>query len=221
MIIGVEVKQFVWNLIDSNSWMIIEGKDGLLIDAIENEDLYRKTEELNSLTIVLTHAHFDHIVGLNRIKEIKPNATVIATKLCSEKLGSMQKNLSSIGDVCIMFNHQMGTVSHKVEPFVCAPADITFDNEYSFMWHGHQVELIAVHGHSVDGLLAVIDDKALFSGDTLLPIPTVTRFPSGNGKRFWVEDVPILQNMKSVEIVYPGHGEPGKLQDMLALNIVS
>ena len=43
-------------------------------------------------------------------------------------------------------------------------------------------------------LIAVVDNKFMFSGDTLLSIPTITRFRSGSTKLFWEEDIPKLKN---------------------------
>ena len=89
----------------------------------------------------------------------------------------------------------------------------------NFVWEGHQVNLIRFFGHSNDSLIAVIDEKYMFSGDTILGIPTVTRFPGGSTKRFWNEDIPKLQKMVSeIETVFPGHGDPGRLDVFIAVN---
>ena len=66
--------------------------------------------------------------------------------------------------------------------------------------------------------IAVLDEKYLFSGDTLLPIPTVTRFRGGSTKRFWEEDMPRLREMRNIETVFPGHGMRGKLGEMVGVN---
>ena len=109
----------------------------------------------------------------------------------------------------------------EIAPFTRAPADRTFKDALRFGFYGHEVALTAVHGHSADGLVAVVDGRLLFSGDTLLSIPTVTRFPNGSCRRFWTEDVPMLTGLGGIEAVYPGHGLPGRFGDMLAINLVS
>ncbi len=106
----------------------------------------------------------------------------------------------------------------EIKPIICEPSDRIFENELTLSWCGHSINLVAVHGHSDDGLLGIVDGNGLFSGDTLLHIPTVTRFPSGSSKRFWLEDIPMLEGLKGIENVYPGHGTIGKLEDMLAVN---
>ncbi len=212
----MEIKQFVWDVVDSNSWLITEERHGLLVDVVDSEELYKALASLTSLTIILTHCHFDHITGLNRIRELRPDAKVISTKLCSENLGNIYKNMTSSATAFMVFYSGRNNV--EIEPFICDPADETFEEAFEFTWCGHQIELSAVHGHSTDSLIAVVDGKCIFSGDTILSIPTVTRFPSGSTVRFWEEDMVRLREMDGDILVYPGHGEAGRLKDMLMVN---
>ena len=66
----MEIKQFIWNVVDSNSFLIVEGNNGLLIDVIDNFELTEALSTLENLTVILTHSHFDHTIGLNRIRKI-------------------------------------------------------------------------------------------------------------------------------------------------------
>ena len=207
----MEIRQFVWDVVDSNSWLIVENHRGLLVDAVDADALYQAVRELDDLTIILTHCHFDHICGLNRIRELRPDVKVLATALCSEKIGSKYRNMSSTATAFMAFYN--GSY-YETAPMECSPADVTFSERHSFLWCGHCVELIPVHGHSDDSLIARID-HCLFIGDTLLSIPTVTRFPSGSSKRFWTEDVPLLKKLADIDQVYPGHGKQGELCGML------
>ncbi len=212
----MEIKQFVWNTVDSNSWLIKEGRNGLLIDAVSNDNLNKELKDLETLSIILTHSHFDHICGLNHIRELFPNSKVISTKICSEYLGNIYRNMSSCATAFMTFYNGKKDIS--LEPIVCNPADEVFDEEYIFNWYGHNIKLQAVHGHSIDSLIAILDDQFLFSGDSLLSIPTVTRFPSGSTIKFWKEDIPRFNTMNSIEIVYPGHGSTGSLFNMISVN---
>lgn len=214
----MEIKQFIWNVVDSNSFLIVEGNNGLLIDVIDNFELTEALSTLENLTVILTHSHFDHTIGLNRIRKIKTGIKVISTKRCSENIGNKYRNMSSSATAFITFYNGSKI---EIEPFICTPADVEFEEKYSFVWHGHGMELIAVHGHSNDSLIAIFDDRYLFSGDTLLNTPTVTRLPGGSTKRFWTEDIPMLKGLEDIQFVYPGHGETGRLTDMLTINELS
>ena len=97
-------------------------------------------------------------------------------------------------------------------------ADVAFKDDMVLKWINHDVRLQAVCGHSDDSLICILDERYMFSGDTLLSIPTVTRLPKGSSKGFWEEDMPMLMKM-NVDAVYPGHGVKGCIKDMLNVNI--
>ena len=211
----MEIKQFVWDIVNSNSWLMVDGNCGLLIDVVNSACLFETIVDLDELTIILTHSHFDHIVGLNQIRKIKQNITVISTQKCSENIENKYRNMSASATAFMTFYNKSGT---EIEPFICRPAEITFENEKKFLWRDYKIKLESFFSHSNDSLVATIDDKFLFSGDTILSIPTVTRFPGGSTAKFWEEDIPRFQKM-NVETVFPGHGAPGNLTDMIKINI--
>ena len=225
----MEIRHYKWDVVDSTSWLVVENDHGLLFDGIFSEELFEAVKELDSIMVVLTHAHFDHVVGLNRLRMLRPDVKVLATSLTSEFIGSEQKNLSSIADAFMAFYlkkdiETMDSTDYKskfkdVDGFTCKPADVTFDNEISFDWEGHSVYLSQYSGHSPDSLIAIMDDRFMFSGDTILGIPTATRLPKGSTSKFWNNDIPRLKTLVStIEEVYPGHGDSGKLSDMIELN---
>ena len=216
----MEIKQYVWDIVDANSWLVLEGDSGLLIDAVGNTDLYKKTEGLKDLTVIITHSHFDHIIGLNKIRETRKDAIVITTEKCSEYLGNIYRNMSSSATAFMQFYESGRKSDVRIEPIVCAPSDKIFKENLTIEWNDHRIDLYAVHGHSEDGLIVILDEMYMFSGDTILNIPTVTRLPSGNSKAFWMEDIPFIKGLKGIKKVYPGHGGYGNLDEMLSVNIM-
>lgn len=213
------IKQYVWEPVNSNSYLITENNKGLLIDAVDSQELYEAIKPLKKLTIILTHCHFDHISGLNTIRELKPDCEVITTSLCSDFIGNAHRNMSAVANVFMMFYNKTEEEKDLVNPYVCEPANKVFEEKMNFNWNDHEINLLAVHGHSSDGLIAILDDKYMFSGDSLLSIPTVTRFPNGNSKKFSLEDIPLFKSLNQKLVVYPGHGETGSIKDMLEVNI--
>lgn len=224
-----KLDRFTWNVVDSNAYLIREGNSGLLIDTVDDSELYKQVITLDDLRIILTHSHFDHISGLSKIRELKPEVRVISTSECSRNIGNKHKNMSASGNAFLAFylkkNNRASELKDSEEKLryirdtECSPAEIVFQDELKFVWEGHHVTLIRFFGHSNDSLSAVIDGKYMFSGDTILSIPTVTRFPGGSTKQFWNGDIPKLQKMVSeIEAVFPGHGAPGRLDDFIAVN---
>ena len=125
--------------------------------------------------------------------------------------------MSNSAAAFLSFYEQGRNKGVRIEPFTCLPAEETFEEEKKLDWKGHEVRLSAFFGHSNDSLIAVVDDQYMFSGDTLLSIPTVTRLPKGNTKRFLEEDIPKLKAL-TADTVYPGHRKPGNRKEMLAIN---
>ena len=210
----MEIRQFAWNVVDTNTWLMTEGEDGLLVDVVDNPGLYEAVLPLKTLTVILTHSHFDHIIGLNKLRELGHACTVISTRLCSEQIGNRIRNMSSSADAFMVFYKKGQNSDIHIEPFTCGPADITFEDRLLYHWREHRISLTAVHGHSADSLLADVDGQYLFTGDTILSIPTVTRLPGGSTRKFQEEDLPLLRSMRDMP-VYPGHGPADKLGVLL------
>ena len=213
---AITIYQFVWDVLDSNCYVIKEENSSLIIDPIDLQEFYDFIKNTKDATIILTHAHYDHICGLNRVRELVPKTTVICSKACSINIQSPQKNLSNIANAVLAF-HEHREQRDEVKPFVCAGADAIYKGSKKIQWKDHVIELSEYHGHSPDSQCIILDETILFSGDTLLPIPTVTRLPGGSNKCFIEEDIPRLKTLQ-IEKVFPGHGENGKLQEMILIN---
>lgn len=217
---GVKVYQFVWNVLDANTFVLEDNDSILIIDPVDNGELFKFVRRYSKALIFLTHSHFDHICGLNSIREIIPFTTVISSKTCSENIQNARKNLSAIANALMAFHEHRETIFDEIEPFTCSESDIAYSGETNIQWEGHVIKLQEFAGHSNDSSCIIIDSKYLFSGDVILPIPTVTRLPGGSTKVFLEEDIPRLREIQnSIRTVFPGHGLPGRLEDMIAVNV--
>lgn len=88
-------------------------------------------------------------------------------------------------------------------------SDITFENELNFTWHGHSIKMIHTPGHSKGSCCIEIDDKYVFTGDSMIPNEKVlTRFPGGDENVFEQITLPYLMSISNDKWVMPGHGEP-------------
>lgn len=226
----LKVYQFVWQVINSNTYVICNKKSFLIVDPIDSEVFYRFIQEKLTVSkqekalILLTHSHYDHISGLNRLREILLNHVVLSSRNCSVNIQNPKKNLSNIAGAIIGFQdhieHREVIEHFLVKPFACNPADKTFENMLQMEWEGHTLQLEEYRGHSKDSVCYVLDGRYMFSGDTLLAIPTVTRLPGGSTEKFWKEDMPkLIKLSKQIDMVFPGHGMPGRIKDMIAVNV--
>ncbi len=206
----MEIRKFVWNFLDSNTYVLQEEfqeeKQYLVIDPIDNDGILDELKNANSVTVLLTHEHFDHICGLNKLRAAI-SCKVIASAACSERMQNVKANMSLYADIMATVTKNEIQVPEFWKPFSCNKADITFDCSYTFTWMGHSVKLIATPGHSPGSCCILVDDK-LFSGDTILENQIMIGFPGSSKKVFRKDTIPLLEKLLySVNCVYPGHGD--------------
>lgn len=192
---SIKIKQFIAGQLENNMYLVYEEdtKKAVLIDATalvpELLDIV-KNLGLDVEYILLTHGHFDHILGLTELKKALGAEAVI----CHDDL--------IISDNINEFTRFFGGMEESVPPvyekFIKDGDVITVGNM--------QIKVIHTPGHTEGGVCYLLNDN-LFSGDTLF-MGSVGRTDLFGGnfdklsdsvknKLFKLDD-----NIK----VYPGHG---------------
>lgn len=213
---GNKMYCFQWDYIDSNMYIILEKKEAFIVDPVVTEEIkaFWAKQDVTKILIILTHEHFDHINGLNWLRG-NFECEVIANEICASNIESESKNLSNMAEVIVLFNENIRERKIKILPFK-SWADVRFCNTKKIKWQSHNIILFTTPGHTDGSICILLDEKYLFTGDTLLNIPTVTRLPGGNKKKFEQITLPLLKNMESKILkVYPGHGDFGMIHEML------
>ena len=209
----MNVERIVFGFLDTNTYLVEEDKHLLIIDPVDHTAVLEKCRNAATVTVLLTHEHFDHIGGLNQIREVcSLTCVIIAGKICSDRIQDAKTNLSAYADVLAELGGKQ--IPENWSPFSCKAADITFDNNYAFHWMGHAVELFSTPGHSAGSCCIVLDDM-LFVGDTVLENNLMVKFPGSSKKLYREVTVSVLEKMlmgtlvpeNRVTHVYPGHGE--------------
>ena len=141
--------------------------------------------------VLLTHAHFDHIYGLNKVIELNPNVRVYTNDSGREMLLNARKNLS--------FYHE--------SPFVISdPSRIVTveDGDVVDVGTGIKAKAIFTPGHNPSCITWLIDD-ALFTGDSYIPgLKTVTNLPGGNRLQA-SSSIELINHLAQGRTIYPGH----------------
>lgn len=214
---SIVIHQFTWDYIDSNAYVIKEDGSALIVDPIDSEEFMGAISDtgIKKASVLLTHEHFDHISGLNKLRDCV-DCTVYAQSICSRNLGDINRNLSKLANVIIQFGEN--PPEKLVAPFVCSPADVVFNDRLKFQWNGHSISLNHTPGHSPGSMCAIVDGTLLFSGDTLLSIPSITRFPGGNTRDYREITIPWFENLEGIRYDFPGHGNSGHFIEMMWLN---
>lgn len=198
--------------INSNCYILYQANDhGCIIVDPGSEDSTKiidfiSRKNLKPEYIILTHAHFDHIWGINELKS-KFDIKIISNQLCSDKMVDRKKNMS-------LFYDQIGFETCSCDIFVESIENV-------FYWNDIKIDFISTPGHTDCSLSFLILDK-IFVGDLIIPgFKTVTKLPSGDKKELQTSlDVIQVLGKKRKLKVYPGHGAVFMLDEMDIENVL-
>lgn len=159
----MKIKRIETGPIMTNAYVVSdENNNGFIVDPVyPNGDIekYIKEEGINITKILLTHTHFDHVMGLEYFRD-KYGAKVYASEDAKAIYKDPSYTLTSyVGNVNIVIDEFLKD-GEKIEDF-----DIT---------------CLKTPGHSLDSMSYVVEDN-IFSGDLIFRL-SVGRsdFPGGN-----------------------------------------
>ena len=170
---------------DQNSYLLVNGRDAVLIDCgPDTFKILKETEKYNVKYILLTHCHFDHTYSLN---EIKGQKTVLGSK----------NLIRNITNPKITFLKDSEKLAGKTDGFFN-------DGEVKNLC-GMDIKCIYTEGHT-DCSACYLVENCLFSGDTLF-FESVGRwdFETGDFEKL-KSSVKKLYNLPDDTKVYAGHG---------------
>lgn len=211
------VKRFSMQVLDENMYIFVENGEALVVDPNKNNEGmdYLKENNIKKVNIILTHEHFDHISGVNIMRE-EFDCTVICSEDAATAIENPDKNLAKFWDVLIMdksAEDQAEALKLKDEEYVCS-SDTIFSKLTEWVWQGHRVKAVPAPGHSKGSVLYFIDD-VVFSGDSLVNgHGVITRLPGGKWKIYAEKTLPLFQKMSDEMVIFPGHGKPAALSEL-------
>lgn len=211
----IKVHKYILEPIRSNMYVMIKNQTACIIDPHISVDADKLLEKniVKQITIVLTHEHYDHISGVNHFRE-NWDCVVIGNAITKEYLPSPQKTLSAFYK-SMLFGKEESIIRAAENVFdenYSCYADIGFEKEYFFQWNGCKIHLIETPGHSKGSICVVVNDRYLFSGDSLVADNLViTKLPGGSKKEYMEITGPFLKGLPKDIIVFPGHGDEGQI----------
>ncbi|MED4888194.1 MBL fold metallo-hydrolase [Lysinibacillus sp. FSL R7-0073] len=215
-----ELYSYSFAPIDSKMYIWLSDTQVMVIDPAINDEAMELLNKSNveELIVILTHEHYDHISGVNWLRK-SFKCTVMAIEECANNLGNPKKNASAHFTTLLSFSSQQirEQVIH-VEPFICQ-ADEIFQEPFYLEWGRHRIEIIKTPGHSEGSICLIVDNKYVFTGDSLIKDkPIITRLPGGSKKQYEEITYPFLKSLSSNMIIFPGHGEAGYLHEFKYLS---
>jgi len=219
----MRIDSVVEQITDTNGYIISDPDTGgmLIIDPCNSKlmEPYILNNDFRKDYVILTHEHYDHIAGLNKLREII-GCPVIAHKKCSESIQSPIHNLARYYHILVTLSKEKRPAEDYELPninrhYKCQKADIEFTDHYYLDWYSHKIFIQKTPGHSEGSCCILLDDRYLFTGDTLVnDYEVIFRFPGGNKEAYYEYTMPFLRTLSMDTIVYPGHGETFLLRDV-------
>lgn len=191
------IHTLVLGLVQTNCYILFhkETKEAIVIDPADKPELigeYINDKNLSLQGILLTHGHFDHILG--------------AEKLAGESGVKIYANKNEKKLLADSYMNHSKTIGRD---YTLQLKDTLEDGQILNM-AGFTIQVIYTPGHTIGGTCYYLDnEKVLFSGDTLFR-ETVGRtdLPTGDFPALISSIKEKLMVLDSEVLVYPGHGEP-------------
>lgn len=192
---NLAIRMMVLGPVQTNCYFLIneDTKEVLIVDPADRAQKiieWINSEGLKPVAILLTHGHFDHIMGVQGVKK-EYDIPIYASKDEVEVLAEPQINVSTM----------MGA-------YLSMKADELFSDGDVLELAGMKLKVISTPGHTIGSVCFYMEEeKVLISGDTLFEA-SVGRsdFPTGSSCQLIESIKTRLFVLPDDTDVFPGHG---------------
>lgn len=204
----IEVKRIITGLYEENCYVVFDNKsgDGVIIDpGLCSDEILKAIKKLRIKYILLTHAHFDHIGGVEKLK----NATGASIVLSEDDLEILSENIIKSKAYSDFYYKQFGRneIVNKFEVLPFEP-DFLICNKDEFEFGKYVLKAVRTPGHT-HGSVIYKEDTAgvIFSGDTIFKGSVGrTDFEEGSFSEL-TESLKCFLKFPDSFMIYSGHGE--------------
>ena len=189
------------SIIGINIYVILNGKEAVIIDTGYRRHFLQvlkdlKAKEITISKVILTHFHPDHIGGLPRVD----NADIIGSIFARDTLKKYVKNYQ-----------------------IYLPTIVVVD-KMEIQFGRHFFKLVSNKGHSIDGLLIVLNEKYLFVGDDVIcnnEGAKVLPFCSEKNVSNHVNSLKAIIALLGKKVLLPSHGLPIEQDEDILNDLIS
>lgn len=185
-----------------NCYGIRTEKTAIIIDPGKfTEELSDFLMSAESRVILITHAHYDHMLGMEELRNVT-----------GAKIYCDERNFSKIAGHIIM-----PPIKFYGDKYFDVVPDGSFVSDCELSFGDITVKAIHTPGHHIGSVSYLIGDN-LFSGDTLFfETVGVTKYPTGSADDMRYS-VNCLKCLDSAVKVFPGHGRSTDIAHELKFN---
>ena len=163
-----------------------------LVDVGDIEPIWKAIGNRQMKGVFLTHTHYDHIYGINKLVEYFPECVVYTSLHGKDGLFSDKLNLSRYHEDSFQFQ---GT-----------NIEVLQDGDEIQLYPNVVMKAMYTPGHDWS-CMSYYTDKLIFTGDSYIPnVKVVTSFPKSNKSEAKISLGRLLELCKNRDI-YPGHNE--------------
>lgn len=190
----MRVKRFINSVFASNTYVVTEeySDECWIVDIGDIEPVLKYVADRKVRGLFITHTHYDHIYGINKLVAYFPNCVVYTSEKGKEGLFSDRLNFSRYHADPIIFQGKHLQIVNDGDA-VCIFENIEFN-------------VLATPGHDWSCLSYYTEDS-IFTGDSYIPgIKVITSFPHSNKTQNTLSLSKIL-NLSETRNIYPGHND--------------
>jgi glyoxylase-like metal-dependent hydrolase (beta-lactamase superfamily II) len=184
----------------TNTYIVTDeetGETAIVDPALSEESLVNKVKDKNVKYLLITHGHYDHIGGVNLVKE-KTGAKVVIHKDEEEMLSDGDKNAFNS-----VYDYEMPIIY----------ADILVEDGSELMLGNTKIRVLHTPGHTKGGVCYIFnEDRVMFSGDTLFRLTAGRTDLYGGDARTELRSLAKISELEGDYIVHPGHDDSTTLE---------
>jgi len=184
------------------SYLLVDRSNAFLIDTgMGYESIKNEVNKITLLpvTVLLTHAHWDHIGGVTEFKKV----CVFDDRFekASLERGFVSKEINELNKPILFFNGYSPKEYHSL-----GSKKFTVIKEQFIASDNFNIQAIHTPGHTPGSVCFYIPEfKVLFTGDTLYPGPLYAQLPESNLQQYGKSINKLNKLFSSNLLILPGH----------------